>query len=174
MNVTSVIRIFAGVAALLVFWSSGARAQSEVNPDQFDSPNTEHLPQPKVKESAVVVTEQRFSGTFMLPYTLECAGKRLLAGHYSLSLRSDGKTGRVTLNQKAQHIEIAGIVQKQARNPGPSALYVGLSGNARRLLAVHLAELDLVFDVDQQIRQSTGGKPARIEKLALLLAGPQK
>jgi hypothetical protein len=174
MNITSVIRIFAGVAALLVVWSSGARAQSEVNPDQFDALNTEHFPQPKVKESAVVVTEQRFSGTFMLPYTLECAGKRLLAGHYSLSLRADGKTGRVTLNQKAQRIEIAGIVQKQARNPGPSALYVGLSGNARRLLAVHLAELDLVFDVDQQIRQSTGGKPARVEKLALLLAGPQK
>jgi hypothetical protein len=174
MNVTSVIRMFAGVAGLLFFWNSGARAQSEVNPDQFDALNTEHFPQPKVKESAVVVTEQRFSGTFMLPYTLECAGKRLLAGHYSFSLRSDGKTGRVTLNQKAQRIEIAGAVQKQARNPGPSALYVGLSGNARRLLAVHLAELDLVFDVDQQIRQSTGGKPARVEKLALLLAGPQK
>jgi len=174
MNVTSVIRIFAGVAALLVFWNSGARAQSEVNPDQFDSPNTVPFPQPKDKESAVVVTEQRFSGTFMLPYALECAGKRLLAGPYSLSLRSDGKTGRVTLNQKAQRIEIAGVIQKQARNPGPNALYVGLSGNARRLLAVHLAELDLVFDVDQQIRQSTGGKPVRIEKLALLLAGPQK
>src|SRR5260370_19967581 len=81
MNVTSVIRIFAGVAALLVFWSSGARAQSEVNPDQFDSPNTEHFPQPKVKESAVVVTEQRFSGMIMLPYTLESAGKKVIAGH---------------------------------------------------------------------------------------------
>jgi hypothetical protein len=174
MKVAKFIRlliVLEGFAALAI---PGVYAQSEVNPDQFDSPNTEHFPQPKVKESAVVVTEQRFSGTFMLPYTLECAGKRLLAGHYSFSLRSDGKTGRVTLNQKAQRIEIAGVVQKQARNPGPSALYVGLSGNARRLLAVHLAELDLVFDVDQQIRQSTGGKPARVEKLALLLAGPQK
>ena len=174
MKVTSVIRIFASVAVLFVFVASGACAQSEVDPDQFDSPNTEHFPQPKAKERVAVAAEQRFNGTFMLPYNLECAGKKLLAGHYSLSLRSDGKTGRVKLNQKDQSIEIAGVVQKQARNPGPSALYVGLSGNARRLLAVHLSELDLVFDVNQQIRQSTGAKPAKIEKLALLLAGPQK
>jgi hypothetical protein len=171
MNVTSVIRIFAGVAVLLVFGGAVAHAQSEVDPDQFDSPNTEHFPQPKAKESVAVVTEQRFNGTFMLPYSLECAGRRLLAGRYSLSLRSDGKVGRVTLNQKNQSLEIAGVVKKQAHNPGPSALYVELSGNARRLLAIHLAELDLVFDPDQQ---SSGGRAARIEKLALLLVRPQK
>jgi hypothetical protein len=174
MKVAPVIRILAGVAILLVVGGQAARAQSEVDPDHFDSPNTERFPQPKGKESTVVVTEQRFNGTFMLPYTVKCAGKRLVAGHYSVSLRSDGKVGRVMLNRKNQSLEIAGVVQKQTSNLGPSVVYVALSGSARRLLAIRLAELDLVFDANQQLHQGAGGRPARIEKLSLLLVSPQK
>jgi hypothetical protein len=174
MKVMSAIRIFASVAVLLVVGNSSTRAQSEVDPDHFDSPNTENFSQPKAKESVAVMTEERFRGAFTLPYNLECAGKRLLAGHYSLSLRSDGRVSRVTLNQKNQSLEIAGVVWKPGGSPGPSALYVGLSGKARRLLAIHLTGLDLVFDANQQLLQSSGGRPARIEKLSLLTVSPQK
>jgi hypothetical protein len=177
MKAVQVIRIrilviLAGFAALA---APGSYAQSEIDPDHFESPNTEPFPQPKTK--AVIGAEigrVLFRGEFTLPYSLQCAGKRLLAGNYSLALRSDGKIGWVTLNQKGRTTEIAGVVRLPADSRARNALFVERSGNTRRLSAIHVAELGLVLDVDQERKRDSGGKPRRIEKLPLLLSGPQK
>jgi hypothetical protein len=54
MKVMSVIRIFASVAGLVVLGDSGVHAQTEINPDHFDSPNAEPFPQPKTTTGSEV------------------------------------------------------------------------------------------------------------------------
>ena len=172
MKAVQVIRILLILAGFAALATPGSYAQSEIDPDHFESPNTEPFPQPKTK--AAKGTEMGrvfFSGEFRLPYSLQCAGKRLLAGNYSLALHSDGKIGWVTLNQKGRTTEIAGVVRLPADSRARNALFVERSGNTRRLSAIHVAELDLVLDPDQEGKRDSGGRPRRIEKLPLLLSG---
>ena len=62
------LSIFALSAALafLALGGPGAYAQQEIDPDHFDSPNTEPVPQPRTADSEVRVI--RYHGTFSLPY----------------------------------------------------------------------------------------------------------
>ena len=76
MKVMSVIRIFAGVAGLVVLGDSGVHAQTEINPDHFDSPNAELFPQPKTTTGSKV-EPLRYDAEFTLPYKLQCSGKSL-------------------------------------------------------------------------------------------------
>jgi hypothetical protein len=147
-------------------------AQSEVDPDHFGSPNTEPFPQSKTKAGVADETRKvRFSGKFTLPYTVHCAGKKLPPGTYSVSLHSDGKIGRAMLNQKSQTIEIAGLVRVPADSREHNALFVECIGKIHRLSAIHVAELDLVFDPNGQVERASDGKPRRMEKLQLMEAG---
>jgi hypothetical protein len=172
VQVVRLLVVFVGLAALA---TPRGYAQSEIDPDHFESPSTEPFPQPKINAGVgAEIGKVRFSGNFTLPYTLQCAGKKLLPGNYWLSLRSDGKTGRVTLNQKGQTIEIAGVVRIPAHSRERNALFVELSGKTRRLSAIHVEELHLLFDADPQVENTPGGKPRRMEKLPLRQAGSQK
>ncbi len=112
MKTVWVIRLLVVLTGFVAFATPRGYAQSEVDPDHFGAPNTEPIPRSKTK--AGVATEMgkvRFAGKVTLPYTVQCAGKRLPPGTYSLSLHSDGKTGRAMLNQKSQTIEVAGVVR---------------------------------------------------------------
>jgi hypothetical protein len=112
----------------------------------------------------------RFDGKVTLPYTLMCAGKKLLPGRYMVSLRSDGKTGRATLNQKGQTLEIAGAVRLPSDPHARNILLVECLGKAHRLSAIHVNEMELVFDWGPQVEHD---KERRTEKL-LLQTGPLK
>jgi hypothetical protein len=142
---------------------------SEIDPDHFDSPNTEPLPQPKTKEGNPAEARRvRFDGKVTLPYSLMCAGRKLLRGRYTVSLRSDGKTGRATLNQKGKTLEIAGAVRLLSHPHASNILLVECVGKAHTLSAIHVNEMELLFDSDPRADQTSTLKPARIEKLPLL------
>ena len=100
------IAVFVGLLWSVMLGPSRAYAQAEIDPDHFDSPNAQSIPQ--------LVRLLRYDGTFFLPYSVLCNGKKLAPGNYSISLRFDGKVGRATLNQKNQAIEIAPVVQTDA------------------------------------------------------------
>jgi len=154
-NFMSLLLVLGGFAAL-------------ATPGAFDSPNTEHFPRPTSKEAVAVVTEQvRFNGMFTLPYSLRCAGKRLLPGRYTISLRSDGTAGRATLTQKDQTLEVLGVVRPPVDARARSAVLVECIGKARRLAAIHLEKIELVFDVDRQVKPMPQGKAKRTERLLL-------
>lgn len=102
-----VIVVCLGLLGSVILGPSYAYAQSEIDPDHFDSRNTEPIPQPRITESKV--TETRYDRTFSLPYIVLCNGKKLPRGKYSISLRSDGHIGQATLHQKGHDIEIAGV-----------------------------------------------------------------
>jgi hypothetical protein len=171
-HVTRLVVVLAGFATLA---TSCCYGQSDAFPDQFDSPNTEPFPQPKTKEGDAAKTRKvRFDGQVTLPYSLRCAGKRLLPGHYTVLLRSDGKTGWATLHQKGQSFEIAGAVRLPAGPPASNILLVECLGKVHRLSAIHVKEMELVFDSDPQAEHPSDGKLRRTEKLLLTRTSSQK
>jgi len=164
--------VLAGFAALATPCCYG---QSDAFPDQFDSPNAQPLPEPKTKEGDAATTGKvRFDGQVTLPYSLRCAGKRLLPGHYMISLRSDGKTGWATLNQKGQSFEIAGAVRPPADPHERNTLLVECFGKAHRLSAIRVKEMELVLGSDPQVGHTSDGKPRRTEKLLLTQTSSEK
>ena len=168
MKTVRVIRLVVVLTGFVAFATPRAYAQSEVDPDHFGSSSMEPITQSKAKAGvAADMGKVRFAGKVTLPYTVQCAGKRLPPGTYSLSLHSDGKTGRAILNQQTQTIEIAGVVRIPVDNRARNALFVECIGKTHRLSAIHVAELDLVFDPNRQVEPGSNGKPRRIERLPL-------
>jgi hypothetical protein len=170
-HIMKILVVLAGFATLATPCCYG---QSDAFPDQFDSPNAEPFPQPKTKEGDAKTGKVRFDGQVTLPYSLRCAGKRLLPGRYTISLRSDGKTGWATLNQKGQSFEIPGAVRLPADPHARNILLVECLGKVHRLSAIHVRELELVFDSDPQVEHTSDGKPRRTEKLLLTRPSSQK
>jgi hypothetical protein len=167
-----ITRLLVVLTGSVAFATPRAYAQSEVDPDHFSSPNTESFPQSKTKAGVAAETPKvRFSGKFTLPYAVQCAGKKLPPGTYSVSLHSDGKFGRARLNQKSQTIEIAGVVRVPADSRERNALFVECIGKTHRLALIHVAELDVVFDPSRPVERASDGKPRRMEKLELTEAG---
>jgi hypothetical protein len=163
MRTAKITKILFFLVGFAVFATLRCYGQAEVDPDHFDSP------------SDVARTEKaRFDGKVTIPYSVTCNGKRLQPGRYMVSLRSDGKTGRVTLNQNGQTIEIAGAVWPPAASHAGNSVLVECIGKAHRLAAIHVAEMELVFDSGPQVEQTFDGKQRRTEKLLLTRASPQK
>jgi hypothetical protein len=168
MKVTSTIRMLAGAAWLAALGCSVARAQSEIAPDHFESPNTEPFPQPKTKPDNKALSV-RYDAEVALPYKLQCHGKTLPPGTYSISLHSEGSSGQVmaTFRQKDQVVGMTGVVRMGPHKLRRDALVVELSGKTRRLLAVQIAELELAFDSTPFLENARDAKQRRIERLFL-------
>lgn len=172
MKVITYIRILVTLAILSAIGVSAAFAQSEIDPDHFDSPNTESIPQPRTAESRVAAT--RYDGAFSLPYQVQCNGKRLAPGKYSVSVRFNGKVWQATLNQKGHTIEIAAVVAAEARKPHDQRDEVVVVENdkkVRTLSVVRVSGFDFVFDAKPR-RDLQDNKPARTEKLPLAVIVP--
>jgi hypothetical protein len=92
---------FVGLLGSVMLCPSGADAQAEIDPDQFDSASLLPALQPKTAERKVTVA--RYDRTFSLPYSVSCKGKQLASGTYFISLRSDGNVGLATLKQNGSH-----------------------------------------------------------------------
>ena len=134
-------------------------------PDHFEAPNTEPFDKVKTDTTSDVGTIH-YDGEFRLANTVQCNGKSLRPGRYSVSIRYDGKVARATLNQDGQAIGIGGVVHRQAHRMGNDALIVELQGTTRRLSAIQVAKLDF-FVLDQEPENSTHSEPRRIERLPL-------
>jgi hypothetical protein len=175
MKTLRVIKLLVALAGFTALATPGCYGQSDVDPDHFDLPTIAPFPQPKSKEGNARKAEKvRFDGNVTLPYTLTCAGKRLLPGRYAFSLPSEGKTGRAILNQRGQITEIAGVVRRPADPHARNVLVVECSGKAHRLSAAHVKEMELVFDSGPQVEHPSDDKPRRTEELRLTRVSPQK
>ena len=161
----SVLVTLAALSGLIALGAPPARAQFEIDPDHFAAPNME--PFGKVKTDTSNVGAIRYDGKFRLAHTVECNGKSLRPGRYSVSLRYDGKVARATLNRDGRTIGIGGVAHRQAHRPGSDALIVELQGTTRRLSAIEVAKLDFVLDPELQMKNSTHGERWRLERLPL-------
>ena len=152
------ITVFVGLLGSVMLGHSPAYAQAEIDPDHFDSPNAQPIPQK--------VRRLQYDGTFSLPYSVLCNGKKLAAGKYSISLRYDGKVGRVTLNQEHQAIEIAGVVQTVVPNQSDEVLVAENNQRERTLSVVRIGGFDFVLD-SKHSADSSDGRPVRTKKLPM-------
>jgi hypothetical protein len=174
LNATKVMGLLVITLSFTALASPSVYAQSEIDPDHFETTNTEPFSQPRAAgRLAAKLEKYRFSGKFKLPYAVQCPGTRLRPGEYSVSLSSDGKTGHATLIHNGQITEIAGSVRTRGQSRTHSALLVECSGNAHRLSAIRLAELDLVFDPGPPVEHTTNNKSKRIETLLLEVTAPK-
>lgn len=173
MKAISFVKIYVALASFAIVGVPCAYAQAEVNPDQFESPNTESF----VKAKTAAATEAAsvsLEGKFSLPYSVQCNGKSLSPGEYLLSLRSDGRTAQITLNREGQAMKFEGLTQKSAPNRRPDALVVERSGNSRQLSVIQVAQMDLILGPDPGLAHRMDGKPKTVEKLPLRLADAPK
>lgn len=153
------------LAVLVALGIPSGFAQHEVDPDHYDSPDTEAIPQRANVDGKIKVT--RYNGTFSLPHSVLCNGKKLLPGRYAISLRSDGKTGEVILNQKGHAIKIASIVQTQTLKRGNEVVVVEHNETRRTLLLVRVHGLAFVFDPKHLQDPSPDSRHIRTEELPL-------
>jgi len=126
-----------------------ARAQSEIDPDHFESPNVEPFERAKIKTSREAMAI-RYDGKFTLPYNSAMQWKSPASGQILVSLHSDGRLAKPTLKAGRQAIGIPGVVHKLAHKYASDALVVELDGRTRRLSAIQVAELDLVFELKRR------------------------
>ena len=168
MKVVSIIGIFAGCMGFAALGAAPARAQ-EVAPDHFELSNTESFENAKTSATSEA-TALRYDGKVTLPYSVQCSGKSLPPGKYSVSLHSDGKIVQATLKQKDQVVAVQGTAYKQASKYENAALLVELKGKTRKLSAIQVA--DLVFE--PKLAENSSDKPGRVEKLLLTENGQKK
>ena len=161
-----VLMTLAALSWLTALGAPPASAQFEIDPDHFEAPNTEPFDKVKTDTTSDVGTIH-YDGEFRLANTVQCNGKSLRPGRYSVSIRYDGKVARATLNQDGQAIGIGGVVHRQADRLGTDALIVELQGTTRRLSAIQVAKLDFVIDQEPQMMNSTHSEPERLERLPL-------
>jgi hypothetical protein len=173
MKVASVIRILACSIGLAAVGASGAYAQSEIDPDHFESPSVEPFDTAEASASGDA-GDNHYDGKFSLPYAVQRNGKSLRSGKYSVSLHSSGKVSQAILNHKGEAVGVAGLIPKQERKRGNDALVVKQNGKTHRLSAIQVAELKLVFDRALQVESSSGNTPTRTERLPLTVMDPRK
>ena len=166
MRYPRVTQYLIGLAVLLALGGSRAYAPFEVDPDHYETREPESIEPSKTK--APGLAKIHFEGNFTLPYTLECNGRSLPPGKYSVSLDSDERTVQVTLNRAGQMLSLQGIARRQNRRRQPAALVVTRNGRVRRLSSIRVAQLDLVFDPGpEHLSDSNSGT---LENVALIVA----
>jgi hypothetical protein len=170
-----VVAIYIGLLGSATLGAACAYAQSEIDPDHFDSPNTEPMPQPRTAGSKV--TEFRYDGTLSLPYSVLCNGKKLAPGKYAISVRFDGKVAHATFNQNGHAIEIAGVVPTEAPKQHDKRDEVVVVENNKKepaLSVVRVAGFDFVFDPKLRTDLPPDHKTARAEKVLLTVIVPNE
>ena len=143
MKVLWILGKVTALTLLMALGGAGADAQAEIDQDRFDSLNTEPFDQPKTQSQAHAT---RYDGHFSLPCAVQCSGKQLALGKYSVSRRSDGKVDHGVLKSISQFIEITSVVHPQGYKRGADVVVVGSNGKVRALSAIQVAGVNFVFD----------------------------
>jgi len=135
----SVVLLGLGVAALV---ATPCRAQSEVNPDFYDVAVQADLAVAAQPTTTLVAkAEAQFQGTFQLASAVECSGKTLPAGEYTVSLPQGDAFGRVTLRHNGETIQLEPRAISRNSLSGKSAVLLTREGNHRTLEAIYVRDM---------------------------------
>jgi hypothetical protein len=173
VNTIRLMTCFLGLAVLVTVGSPRAWAQSDVDPDHYEIRDPEPLPQSKTNVPGRV-DKMHYEGNFILPYSLQCNRSNLPPGKYSISVDSEGRTVRVTLNRRGHSMKIEGITPRQNQNRGRNVLVVERNGANHQLSLIQVAQLDLVFSSVLGFERPANGKPRNLQELPLILADSRK
>jgi hypothetical protein len=107
------IACLVGLALLVTLGSSRAQAQAEIDPDHYETVDAIAKPLPQSKAvTPRPVGKINCEGDFLLTSSVRCNTSSLPPGKYLISVNSEGRTVRITLNRR----EAEGIIQAQNRN----------------------------------------------------------
>jgi|SRR5215470_12631006 len=152
---SSVLFVFASVAAWVAFTPVQCRAQADADPDQFETINVEPFDRFVQLTGTVIQQAADFRGTVTLPYSVSYAGMNLRPGTYFVSARSVSRTEVVTFTSKGRHAaRMQVVVLSQSGAQGPSALVLDHEGKRRTLSAISLEKPGIIFHLRAARRNS--------------------
>ena len=151
---TSTVLVGLGLTAFL---AGPCQAQQEVAPDFYEV-NAVQPAQPQAAE---------FRGNFTLLHKVQCAGKVLAPGNYSLSLDSKGSDRRITLRGKNGMMKIRPRAVAEHTAVDQSTLLLRRTGELRRLNAIYLEELGLVLYLEPEATQDMARNPEGAERVPI-------
>jgi hypothetical protein len=150
--------------ALACFWPATTHAQAEVSPDVFAMDNAAPIGQPVVAAQA---QPAEFQGQISLPYQLQCNGKKLAAGQYMVSVKTEGANKTVVLHKDGNEVRLAVKLIEPASKTGKSALLVQSAGEKRMLEAVYVASMDAILYLDHDWKLSLLDRMQNAERLPI-------
>jgi hypothetical protein len=168
MNAASRMIMVAGLAALGAVAVPSVRAQAELAPDHFDSPDMLPFDQPQLQATAKPVSGH-YQGKMTLAHRVRCNGATLAPGKYEVSLQSDGKTVEVTLNHRGRIVTVKGQAYEKPLNTERGYVVVERRGNARRLSVVHVGLVEVAFAPERSTTRASA-RAASLEVLPLFAA----
>lgn len=146
MKITTVAKasILTAVLGFACLLPARVYAQVDAMPDTDfnEGPNMERIGAPTVPVASARETKADFAGRFSLPYDMQCGGKNLKPGQYSLSVKSEGTSRVVTIHGVAANVNIQVREVPANRGASHSALLVRKSNEGRKLEGVYVAELN--------------------------------
>jgi hypothetical protein len=162
-----------GLAVFVGLGNPRAYAQSEVDPDHYETWDPEPPPQSKMN-AAEQVSKIHYEGNFVLPYSLQCNRSSLPPGKYSIAVDSEGGRVHVTVSGRGHSMKIEGITKRQTPNHRRSVLVVERSGATRHLSVIEVAQLDLIFSPTLGFEHLADGKLRNLQEVPLISAASRK
>ena len=152
---------------LTAFLAVPSRAQQEVAPDIYEASAVQSVPQPQ----NVVLRQDKqaadFQGNFTLAHRVECAGKILAPGTYSLSLHSAGPNRLITLRGKSRMMTLSARAVSRHATARQSMLLVRRDAELPRLKAIYLEKLGLLLYLEPDAKLDIARNPDEMERVPI-------
>jgi len=119
-----------------------AQVDAQPDPDLYEGPHTEAIAAHAVPTARAKEAKTDFAGKFSLPYNVECGGRNLRPGQYSISVKSEGTNRVLNIHSSAANMNIPVRVVPANQGASRSAVLVRTSGEGRKLEAVYVEGLN--------------------------------
>jgi len=119
-----------------------AQVDAQPDPDLYDGSRTAAMATHAVPKAHAKQAKADFAGQFSLPYNVECGGKNLRPGQYSISVKSEGTNRVLNIHSSAANMNIPVRVVPADQGASRSAVLVRTSGEERKLEAVYVEGLN--------------------------------
>jgi hypothetical protein len=134
------------------------RAQAEINPDHFDTPNIVSTAGSKATANRSVSS---FHGSLVLPFAVRCAGFSLPPGSYSMSVRRLGERDVITLTSKQNSVRLQAFgtgTAWRSSAQAPTVLVVERTGQRRTVRAIRSGESGMTGDLQTADKVGVSGE----------------
>jgi hypothetical protein len=154
--------------ALACFWPATTHAQAEVAPDFYAIDNAAPIAQPQITlASNTQQAGAEFQGNISLPYQVQCSGKKLAAGQYTVAVKTEGQRKTVVLQKDGSDVKLAVRQIAPASKAERSALLVQSAGQTRMLEAVYVASMNAILYLDHDWKMSLLDRMQAAERLPI-------
>jgi len=119
-----------------------AQVDAQPDPDLYEGPNTEAIAAHAVPTASAKEAKADFAGKFSLPYSVQCGGKSLKPGQYSISVKSEGTNRVLNIHSSAANMNIPVRAVPANQGASRSAVLVRTSDVGHKLEAVYVEGLN--------------------------------